>query len=38
MNAKLGQRMADNCLHTAQAAELEALKSAEVTEPPVLTQ
>lgn len=30
MNAKLGQRLADNCLHTAQTAELEAMKAAEL--------
>ncbi|MBB5206308.1 hypothetical protein HNQ51_003654 [Inhella inkyongensis] len=28
MNAKVGQRMADNCLHTAQAAELAAQETA----------
>lgn len=33
MNAKLGQRLADNCLHTAQSAELEAMKAAELAQP-----
>lgn len=32
MNAKLGQRLADNCLHTAQTAELEAMKAAEAAQ------
>ncbi|MFO1252420.1 MAG: hypothetical protein U1E77_15090 [Inhella sp.] len=32
MNAKLGQRLADNCLHTAQTAELEAMKAAELAQ------
>ena len=38
MNAKLGQRLADNCLHVAQAAELEAMKAAELAQPETTAQ